>query len=129
MTTAIASVILLTYLFTIDLSKSLNYLIFILLFIVEMTTLNANVTFICNDKDLSPEEKLQAIEAEAQQTLYTDEEYDEAVYGKGISIFDTGMNVEDAEERNNTSLDPLYLEDGIDVELLFKVRQLHNQER
>ncbi len=93
-----------------------------------MTTLNANVTFICNDKDLNPEEKLQAIECEAQQTLYTDEEYDEAVYGKWISIFDTGMWVEDAEERNNTSLDPLYLEEGIDVELLFKVRQLHNRE-
>jgi hypothetical protein len=45
-----------------------------------MTTLNSNVTFICNDKDLNPNEKLQAIEAEVQQTLYTDEDYDEAVY-------------------------------------------------
>ena len=129
MTTVIASVILLTFLFTYDPSKSLNYFTFILLFIVEMTTLNANVTFICNDKDLNPTEKLQAIEAEVQQTLYTDEEYDEAVYWKGISIFDVGMWVEDADERNNTSLDPLFLEDWIDVELLFKVRQLHNQER
>lgn len=91
-----------------------------------MTTLNANVTFSCNDKALSSEEKLMAIQNECQQTLYTDEEYDEAVYGKWISIFDTWMWVEDAEERNNTSLDPLYLEEGIDVELLFKVRQLHN---
>lgn len=93
-----------------------------------MSTLKTNVTFICNDKDLNPEEKLQAIEAEIQQTLYSEEEYDEAVYGKWISIFDTGMWVEDAEERNNTSLDPLFLEEWIDVELLFKVRQLHNAE-
>ena len=90
-----------------------------------MTQLKANVEFICNSKDLNPEEKLMAIQNECQQTLYTDEEYDEAVYGKWISIFDTGMWVEDAEERNNTSLDPLFLEEWIDVELLCQVRMLH----
>lgn len=90
-----------------------------------MTTI-WNVTFTCNDKALSPDEKLMAIQNECQQTFYTDEEYDEAVYWKWISIFDTGMWVEDADERNNTSLDPLFLEDWIDVELLFTVRQLHN---
>jgi len=90
-----------------------------------MTTIT-NVTFTCNDKALSPDEKLLAIQNECQQTLYTDEEYDEAVYWKWISIFDTWMWVEDADERNNTSLDPLFLEDWIDVELLFTVRQLHN---
>jgi hypothetical protein len=40
-------------------------------------------------------------------------------------MFDTWIGVEDAEERNNTSLDPLYLEEWIDVELLCRVRQLH----
>ena len=90
-----------------------------------MTNLKANVQFTCTEKGLTPDEKLMAIQNECQQTLYTDEDYDEAVYGKWISIFDTGMWVEDAEERNNTSLDPLYLEDWIDVELLCRVRQLH----
>ena len=90
-----------------------------------MTQLKANVQFTCTEKGLTSDEKLQAIQNECQQTLYTDEEYDEAVYWKGISIFDTWMGVEDAEERNNTSLDPLYLEEGIDVELLCRVRQLH----
>ena len=94
-----------------------------------MTTLKTNVTFTCNDKALSSEEKLMAIQNECQQTLYTEEEYDEAVYWKGISIFDTWMGVEDAEERNNTSLDPLFLEDWIDVELLFTVRELHNLQK
>ena len=93
-----------------------------------MTTLNANVTFTCNDKALSSEEKLIAIQNEVQQSFYTEEEYDEAKYWKGISMFDTGMWVEDAEERNNTSLDPLFLEDWIDVDLLFEVRMLHNKE-
>lgn len=90
-----------------------------------MTNLKANVQFTCTEKGLTPDEKLMAIQNECQQTLYTDEDYDEAVYGKWISIFDTWMGVEDAEERNNTSLDPLYLEDWIDVELLCRVRQLH----
>ena len=90
-----------------------------------MTTLKDNVTFISNDKSLSADEKLEAIQNECQQTLYTDEDYDEAVYGKWISIFDTWMGVEDAEERNNTSLDPLFLEEWIDVELLCQVRMLH----
>ena len=90
-----------------------------------MTTLKTNVTFSSNDKSLSTEEKLEAIQNECQCSLYTDEEYDEAVYGKWISIFDTGMWVEDAEERNNTNLDPLFLEEWIDVELLCQVRQLH----
>jgi hypothetical protein len=45
-----------------------------------MTTLNANVTFTCNDKGLSSEEKLMAIQNEVQQSFYTEEEYDEAVY-------------------------------------------------
>ena len=85
-----------------------------------MTNLKANVQFTCTEPGLSAEEKLQAI-----QSLYTEEEYDEAVYGKWISIFDTWMWVEDAEERNNTSLDPLFLEDWIDVELLSRVKQLH----
>ena len=90
-----------------------------------MTTLNANVQFTCTEKGLSAEEKLQAIQNEVQQSFYTEEEYDEAVYGKWISIFDTWMGVEDAEERNNTSLDPLFLEEWIDVELLCQVRMLH----
>lgn len=85
-----------------------------------MANLKANVQFTCTEPGLSAEEKLQAI-----QSLYTEEEYDEAVYGKWISIFDTGMGVEDTEERNNTSLDPLFLEDWIDVELLSRVKQLH----
>lgn len=85
-----------------------------------MTNLKANVQFTCTEPGLSAEEKLQAI-----QSLYTEEEYDEAVYGKWISIFDTWMGIEDAEERNNTSLDPLYLEEWIDVELLCQVRMLH----
>jgi len=90
-----------------------------------MTTLKSNVTFSCNDEGFSPEEKLTVLNNEAQCSQYTEEEYDEAVYGKWISIFDTWMWVEDAEERNNTSLDPLYLEEWIDVELLCRVRQLH----
>jgi len=90
-----------------------------------MTNLKANVQFTCTEKGLTADEKLMAIQNECQQTLYTDEDYDEAVYGKWISIFDTWMGVEDAEERNNTSLDPLYLEEWIDVELLCRVRQLH----
>lgn len=90
-----------------------------------MTNLKANVQFTCTEPGLTADEKLMAIQNECQQTLYTDEDYDEAVYGKWISIFDTWMGVEDAEERNNTSLDPLYLEDWIDVELLCRVRQLH----
>lgn len=91
-----------------------------------MTQLKAEVTFTCNDKNLNAEEQAMALENLQQQALYSDEEYDEATYGKWISIFDTWMGIEDPEERNNTSLDPLYLEDGIDVELLCKVRQLHN---
>lgn len=90
-----------------------------------MTHLKAQVTFTCNDKNLKPEEQAMALENLQQQALYSDEEYDEATYWKWISIFDTGMWVEDAEERNNTSLDPLYLEEWIDVELLCRVRQLH----
>lgn len=90
-----------------------------------MTTLNANVQFTCTEKGLTAEEKLQAIQNEVQQSFYTEEEYDEAKYWKGISMFDTGMWVEDAEERNNTSLDPLFLEEWIDVELLCQVRMLH----
>lgn len=90
-----------------------------------MTNLKANVQFTCTEKGLTPDEKLMAIQNECQQTLYTDEDYDEAVYGKWISIFDTWMGVEDAEERNNTSLDPLFLEEWIDVELLCQVRMLH----
>jgi len=76
-----------------------------------MATLKANVQFTCTEPGLTSEEKLEAIQNECQQTLYTDEDYDEAVYGKWISIFDTWMWVEDAEERNKTSLDPLYLEE------------------
>ena len=90
-----------------------------------MTNLKANVQFTCTEPGLTADEKLMAIQNECQQTLYSDEEYDEAKYGKWITIFDTWMGVEDAEERNNTSLDPLYLEDWIDVELLCRVRQLH----
>ena len=90
-----------------------------------MTNLKANVQFICTEKGLTANEKLQAIQNEVQQTFYSDEDFDEAKYGKWISIFDTWMWVEDAEERNNTSLDPLYLEEWIDVELLCRVRQLH----
>ena len=90
-----------------------------------MATLKANVQFTCTEPGLTSEEKLEAIQNECQQTLYTDEDYDEAVYGKWISIFDAWMWVEDAEERNKTSLDPLYLEEWIDVELLCRVRQLH----
>ena len=65
MTTAIASVILYCFYFII-----LLYYVYI-----------KNKCYI-HDKDLNPEEKLQAIEAEVQQTLYSEEEYDEAVYGK-----------------------------------------------
>lgn len=90
-----------------------------------MTHLKAQVTFTCNDKNLKPEEQAMALENLQQQALYSDEEYDEATYWKWISIFDTWMGIEDAEERNNTSLDPLYLEEWIDVELLCRVRQLH----
>jgi hypothetical protein len=69
--------------FLYDNSDSFSYFILFLFYnSIIMSTLKTNVTFICNDKDLNPEEKLQAIEAEVQQTLYSEEEYDEAVYGK-----------------------------------------------
>jgi hypothetical protein len=45
-----------------------------------MTNLKANVQFTCTEKGLTPDEKLMAIQNECQQTLYTDEDYDEAVY-------------------------------------------------
>jgi hypothetical protein len=47
-----------------------------------MTNLKANVQFTCTEKGLTADEKLMAIQNECQQTLYTDEDYDEAVYGK-----------------------------------------------
>ena len=91
-----------------------------------MKHLTQNIEVTLTSKDLTANEKLDAVRNEIQQTFYSDEEYDEAKYWKWISIFDTGMWVEDADERNNTSLDPLYLEEWIDVELLCRVRQLHN---
>ena len=114
-----------------NLSAEGSFLFFILNLLEKMThsNLKAVVEFTCNSKDLKPEEKILAIQNECQQAEYTEEDYDNAVYGKWISIFDTGMWVEDAEERNNTSLDPLFLEDGIDVDLLFQVRMLHNREK
>ena len=95
-----------------------------------MQNLKWNIEFVSNSKDFTVEEKLTIIQNECAeldypQTIYSDEDYDEAKYGKWITIFDTWMWVEDAEERNNTSLDPLYLEEWIDVELLCRVRQLH----
>ena len=90
-----------------------------------MTHLKAEVTFSCNDKNLNAEQQAMALENLEQQALYPEQDYDEATYGKWICIFDTWMGVEDAEERNNTSLDPLFLEDWIDVELLSRVKQLH----
>jgi hypothetical protein len=47
-----------------------------------MTNLKANVQFTCTEKGLPPDEKHMAIQNECQQTLYSDEEYDEAKYGK-----------------------------------------------
>ena len=91
-----------------------------------MKHLTQNIEVAITSNDLTANEKINAVKNELQQTFYSDEEYDEAKYWKWISIFDTGMWVEDADERNNTSLDPLYLEEWIDVELLCRVRQLHN---
>lgn len=91
-----------------------------------MKHLTQNIEVAITSNDLTANEKINAVRNELQQTFYSDDEYDEAKYWKWISIFDTGMWVEDADERNNTSLDPLYLEEWIDVELLCRVRQLHN---
>lgn len=106
-------------------SYKATHIIFILNLYKKMTTLKSNVTFSCNDEGFSPEEKLTVLNNEAQCSQYTEEEYDEAVYGKQISKYDLWMWAETVEERNNTSLDPLFLEDWIDVELLSRVKQLH----
>jgi hypothetical protein len=46
------------------------------------SNLKAVVEFTCNSKDLKPEEKILAIQNECQQAEYTEEDYDNAVYGK-----------------------------------------------
>lgn len=91
-----------------------------------MTNLKANVQFTCTEPGLTPDEKLMAIQNECQQTLYTDEDYDEAVYGKWISKYDLWMQIIDAmEEEYSTNLPPEYMEAGIDAWLREFVRLVH----
>mgnify|MGYP003291954015 CR=1 FL=1 len=91
-----------------------------------MTTLKANVTFISNDNNLSANEKLNAIKAEVQQTYYSENEYDDAVYGKSLDVNEYDYDILDDIQLRNTNLDELETTEGIDLDLLLTVRALHN---
>lgn len=89
-----------------------------------MKHLETNVTFISNDKALSSEEKLKAIQNECQQSLYSEEEYDNARYWKTISK-ETFMNVFEPEENEYTNIPTEYMEAWIDWGLREFVRLVH----
>ena len=87
-----------------------------------MTT-TKNVTAIIAEPQLSIAEKAKAI----------DNEYHEFLYWRTIEIgadswFEV-INTREMDEDNATSIDSLYLEEGLDVDALYWVREHHNMEQ
>ena len=87
-----------------------------------MTT-TKNVTAIIAEPKLSIAEKAKAI----------DNEYHEFLYWRTIEIgadswFEV-INTREMDEDNATSIDSLYLEEGLDVDALYWVREHHNMEQ
>lgn len=80
-----------------------------------------NIEFLCADKDLTPNEKLEAIQNELLEDSYYSE--DGNIYWEGNLC---NLDIEDWwEEQYNTNLPSEYLEEGIDAGLREFVRLVH----
>jgi len=87
-----------------------------------MTT-TENLNAIIAEQNLTDSEKVKAVDNELKEFLY----------GKTIEIgADSWMyviNTKQIDEDNATSIDSLYLEEGLDVDALYWVREHHNMEQ
>lgn len=103
-----------------------------------MKHLQWNIEVTITSKDLTANDKVQAVwnELREQYTIYPDELYeDDKLRGKAIDPEDFihsdeewDFDIETPEERYDTNIDSLYLEEGLDVDLLYRVREHHNIE-
>ena len=104
-----------------------------------MQHLAQHIEFIANSDQLSDKEKVMAIsnEVREQYTVYPEEEYEDAsLYGTELDPEDFPYEweewsfwIETLEDRCDTNLDPIYLEEWLDAWLLALVRAIHNKEQ
>lgn len=104
-----------------------------------MQHLAQHIEFIANSDQLSDKEKVMAIsnEVREQYTVYPEEEYEDAsLYGTELDPEDFTYEweewtfwIETLEDRCDTNLDPIYLEEWLDAWLLALVRAIHNKEQ
>ena len=104
-----------------------------------MQHLAQHIEFIANSDQLSDKEKVMAIsnEVREQYTIYPEEEYEDAsLYGTELDPEDFTYEweewtfwIETLEDRCDTNLDPIYLEEWLDAWLLALVRAIHNNEQ
>lgn len=102
-----------------------------------MKHLTQNIEVIIANPDLTSENKLEAIgnELVEQQTIYPDEEYDnEELRGTELDPEDFTYEweewsfwIETLEDRCDTNIDPIYLEEWLDAWLLSLVRDMHKK--
>lgn len=102
-----------------------------------MKHLTQNIEVIIANPDLTSENKLEAIgnELVEQQTIYPDEEYDnEKLRGTELDPEDFTYEweewsfwIETLEDRCDTNIDPIYLEEWLDAWLLSLVRDMHKR--
>lgn len=102
-----------------------------------MKHLTQNIEVIIANPDLTSENKLEAIgnELVEQQTIYPDEEYDnEELRGTELDPEDFTYEweewsfwIETLEDRCDTNIDPIYLEEWLDAWLLSLVRDMHKR--